>query len=59
LIDNVLQIATARFGPLSCEMRAVIESVVEVERLEQMLKLSVKCDSWSQLVANLRGQLPY
>lgn len=53
LIDNVLQIATARFGPLSSEMRAAIESVVEIERLEQMLELSTRCDNWNQLAGNL------
>jgi predicted RNA-binding Zn-ribbon protein involved in translation (DUF1610 family) len=55
LIDTVLQITSARFGPLSCEMRAEIASVVEVERLEQTLEFAVKCDNWNQLVANLRG----
>lgn len=53
LIDNVLQIATARFGPPSCEMRAAIESVVEIERLKQTLELSLRCDNWSQLVVKL------
>jgi hypothetical protein len=55
LIDNVLQIATARFGPPSCEMRAVIESVLEVERLEHMLKFVVECGNWNELVTNLSG----
>jgi hypothetical protein len=51
--DGVLETASARLGPPSCEMRAAIESVVKVEQLEQMLELSVRCDSWNQLVTNL------
>ncbi len=53
LINHLLQIATDRFGLPSCEIRTAIESVVEIERLERMLKLTLKCDNWDQLCANV------
>ena len=54
LIDNLLQIADARFGLLSCEMRAEIESVADAEKLEQALELVVTAGSWNQVVTCLK-----
>jgi hypothetical protein len=52
LINNVLKIATYRFGPPSSEMCTAIESVVEIVRLEQLLEFSFKCNNWNQLIAS-------
>ena len=54
LIDNLLQIADARFGLLSCEMRAEVESVADAEKLEQALELVVTAGSWNQVVTCLK-----
>jgi hypothetical protein len=51
LIQCVLHIVTARFGPINSETRAVIEDTVAKEPVKELLEKAMRCRSIKELVS--------
>ncbi len=47
----VMEILEEKFGTVPSEIRRLIDSIREPERLKAMLRLAVRCASWEELVA--------
>src|SRR5436309_1117187 len=54
LTQAVLEIATARFGPLDPSVRARIEDIAEPERMRSLLDKAVRCSSLEELIVEPR-----
>ena len=53
MIDCLMQVLTAKFGPPDSATRAAIERVTEPARLQEIFKRVVRCASVDEVVAGL------
>ncbi len=51
--EAVLEVVTARFGPLPPAIRTAIEAIGDPERLKGILERALGCQSLDELVENL------
>ncbi len=53
MIDCLVSVVTAKFGPMDPATRAAIERVTEPARLREMFERAVRCTCLDELIAGL------